>query len=393
MQDIVQMAIKAVSNGAKAFCKFLSANDTGETGGHQSGVYIAKSAIPILFDKACVRGANCERWVKIHWYDYKTIDTRFIYYGSKTRNEYRITNFGKGFPFLNSEYTGALFVLVQSKVSDEDYEGFILNTEDDINEFLETFNLTPAETNNLIVTNNVDLDIREKQEIYGFISYLQSDFPNSEIMSAKARDIQNAVYDHIEYIISNPDQKLLDWMNMEYKLFRALEHVRYGEAIRNGFNCVEDFMNLANKVLNRRKSRAGKSFEHHLASLFDGNSIKYTAQAITEGRKKPDFIFPSAIAYHDCSFNVEKIISLAAKKTCKDRWRQVLNEADRLRDKNKFLCTMQQGITSAQMDEMQSEKVILVVPKPYIKTYPKDKQDRIWTIKKFIDYVKEKESI
>ena len=392
MDDALQMAIKSVSYGKKAFCKFLSANDTGETGGHQAGIYISKPAIPILFDKPCERGYNCERWVKIHWFNYKDTDTRFIYYGSKTRNEYRITNFGKGFPFLKPEYTGALFVLVQSKESDEDYEAFVLNTEDDINQFLENFNMAPTETNNLITTGNVDLDLQEKKEIYSFISYLKADFPSSEIMSSKARDIQNIVYNHLEYIISNPDQKLLDWTSMEYKLFRALEHVRYGEAIRNGFENVEDFITLANQVLNRRKSRAGKSLEHHLSAIFDGNAVSYTAQAVTEGRKKPDFIFPSEAAYHDTSFSVEKIISLAAKTTCKDRWRQVLNEADRLRDKNKFLCTMQQGITSAQMDEMQSEKVILVVPKPYIKTYPRDKQDRIWTIKRFIEYVKEKES-
>ena len=392
MDDALQMAIKSVSYGKKAFCKFLSANDTGETGGHQAGIYISKPAIPILFDKPCERGYNCERWVKIHWFNYKDTDTRFIYYGSKTRNEYRITNFGKGFPFLKPEYTGALFVLVQSKESDEDYEAFVLNTEDDINQFLENFNMAPTETNNLITTGNVDLDLQEKKEIYRFISYLKADFPSSEIMSSKARDIQNVVYNHLEYIISNPDQKLLDWTSMEYKLFRALEHVRYGEAIRNGFENVEDFITLANQVLNRRKSRAGKSLEHHLSAIFDGNAVSYTAQAVTEGRKKPDFIFPSEAAYHDTSFSVEKIISLAAKTTCKDRWRQVLNEADRLRDKNKFLCTMQQGITSAQMDEMQSEKVILVVPKPYIKTYPRDKQDRIWTIKRFIEYVKEKEA-
>lgn len=392
MDDALQMAIKSVSYGKKAFCKFLSANDTGETGGHQAGIYISKPAIPILFDKPCDRGYNCERWVKIHWFNYKDTDTRFIYYGSKTRNEYRITNFGKGFPFLKPEYTGALFVLVQSKESDEDYEAFVLNTEDDINQFLENFNMAPTETNNLITTGNVDLDLQEKKEIYSFISYLKADFPSSEIMSSKARDIQNVVYNHLEYIISNPDQKLLDWTSMEYKLFRALEHVRYGEAIRNGFENVEDFITLANQVLNRRKSRAGKSLEHHLSAIFDGNAVSYTAQAVTEGRKKPDFIFPSEAAYHDTSFSVEKIISLAAKTTCKDRWRQVLNEADRLRDKNKFLCTMQQGITSAQMDEMQSEKVILVVPKPYIKTYPRDKQDRIWTIKRFIEYVKEKEA-
>lgn len=392
MNDALQMAINSVSYGKKAFCKFLSANDTGETGGHQAGIYISKPAIPILFDKPCERGYNYERWVKIHWFNYKDTDTRFIYYGSKTRNEYRITNFGKGFPFLKPEYTGALFVLVQSKESDEDYEAFVLNTEDDINQFLENFNMAPTETNNLITTGNVDLDLQEKKEIYSFISYLKAEFPSSEIMSSKARDIQNIVYNHLEYIISNPDQKLLDWTSMEYKLFRALEHVRYGEAIRNGFENVEDFITLANQVLNRRKSRAGKSLEHHLSAIFDGNAVSYTAQAVTEGRKKPDFIFPSEAAYHDTSFSVEKIISLAAKTTCKDRWRQVLNEADRLRDKNKFLCTMQQGITSAQMDEMQSEKVILVVPKPYIKTYPRDKQDRIWTIKRFIEYVKEKEA-
>lgn len=392
MNDALQMAINSVSYGKKAFCKFLSANDTGETGGHQAGIYISKPAIPILFDKPCERGYNCERWVKIHWFNYKDTDTRFIYYGSKTRNEYRITNFGKGFPFLKPEYTGALFVLVQSKESDKDYEAFVLNTEDDINQFLENFNMASTETNNLITTGNVDLDLQEKKEIYSFISYLKAEFPSSEIMSSKARDIQNIVYNHLEYIISNPDQKLLDWTSMEYKLFRALEHVRYGEAIRNGFENVEDFITLANQVLNRRKSRAGKSLEHHLSAIFDGNAVSYTAQAVTEGRKKPDFIFPSEAAYHDTSFSVEKIISLAAKTTCKDRWRQVLNEADRLRDKNKFLCTMQQGITSAQMDEMQSEKVILVVPKPYIKTYPRDKQDRIWTIKRFIEYVKEKEA-
>ena len=91
------------------------------------------------------------------------------------------------------------------------------------------------------------------------------------------------------------------------------------------------------------------------------------------------------------SFTVEKLCTLAAKTTCKDRWRQVLNEADRLRDQNKYLCTMQQGISSAQMDEMQAEGVILVVPKPYISTYPKDRQDRIWTIARFVQYVKEME--
>ena len=40
------------------------------------------------------------------------------------------------------------------------------------------------------------------------------------------------------------------------------------------------------------------------------------------------------------------------------------------------------------MDEMEAEKVTLVVPKTYITTYPRDKQERIWSLHKFVDYVK-----
>ena len=100
-----------------------------------------------------------------------------------------------------------------------------------------------------------------------------------------------------------------------------------------------------------------------------------------------------AIPYHNMSFPADQLISLAAKTTCKDRWRQILNEADRLRGQAKYLCTLQQGISAAQMDEMQEEQVILVVPKPYIATYPRDRQDRIWTTEKFIKYVREVEQM
>lgn len=390
MANYAMQAIQAATQGRKVFCKFLSANDTGLTGGHQAGIYISKPAVPILFDEVGVKGQNKEKWVKVKWCNDFETDTRFIYYGKGTRNEYRITNFGHGFPFLRPEYTGALFVFVQ--MADENYEGFVLNTEDEINQFLESFGLSPAETNRLIDIHNITPEAKEKQEIDRFISDLVVDFPSSEEMSAAARMIQDTVYNHIELVKTNPDRKLLDWTDAEYRLFRALEFARYGEMITRGFDSVETFVNVANQVLNRRKSRAGKSLEHHLSALFDGNGLQYQEQAVTEGNKRPDFLFPSQAAYHNMSYPTEKLISLAAKTTCKDRWRQVINEANRLRGQAKFLCTLQQGISAAQMDEMQEEQVILVVPKPYIATYPKEKQDRIWTLIKFIDYVKEVEA-
>ena len=391
MENYSMLAIQAALHGQKVFCKFLSANDTGLTGGHQAGIYISKPSIPILFDEPGEKGQNKEKWVKVRWHDDFETDTRFIYYGQGTRNEYRITNFGRGFPFLKPEYTGALFIFVQD--SSEDYQGFVLNTEDEIDQFLDAFGISPTETNRLIDTHMVAPELHEKLEFDKFISELEEDFPSSEIMSAAARRIQDTVFDHQEFICTNPDRKLLDWTDVEYRLFRALEYARYGEIINRGFATVEEFIVTANQVLNRRKSRAGKSLEHHLAAIFDGNQIIYQSQAITEGNKKPDFLFPSQAAYHDATFPTDKLISLAAKTTCKDRWRQVINEADRLRGRRKFLCTLQQGISAAQMDEMEAEQVVLVVPKPYIQTYPKDRQERIWTVGKFVQFVKETERI
>jgi hypothetical protein len=211
-------------------------------------------------------------------------------------------------------------------------------------------------------------------------------------MSSAARVISYEVLLNRKITVTDPDRAILQWTDQEYKLFRTLEQARYGHTVANGFATVDDFVALASQVLNRRKSRAGKSLEHHLAAVFDENQILYTAQAVTEGNKRPDFIFPSEAAYHDFSFPVARLTSLAAKTTCKDRWRQILNEADRLRDRRKYLCTLQQGISSMQMDEMEAEKVTLVVPKAYISTYPRDKQDRIWSLHKFVEYVKELEN-
>ncbi|MDO5116343.1 MAG: type II restriction endonuclease [Synergistaceae bacterium] len=389
-ESIAVQATEAASTGQMVFCKFLSSNDTGETGGHQAGIYVSKPALKILFEEPGERGQNKDKRVTVKWQNEFETSTRFSYYGRGTRNEYRITNFGgRDFPFLRPEYTGALFILIKNMK--DYYYGFILNAEEEINFFLDTFGLSPADTNRLIDTRGTVPQNAENDAINNFLSRLISDFPTSEEMSVAARNIQNMVFNNESMVFTNPDRKLIDWTEMEYQLFRAVEHKKYGALITNGFKSVEEFIVLANQVLNRRKSRAGKSLEHHLAAIFDGNKIRYAAQAVTEENKKPDFLFPSQEAYHDRCFPDSRLISLAAKTTCKDRWRQILNEADRLRGKAKYLCTLQQGISVAQMDEMQKEQVVLVVPEPYIQSYPETRRDRIWTVKKFIEYVKETE--
>ncbi|MDR1015243.1 MAG: type II restriction endonuclease [Coriobacteriales bacterium] len=388
-ENCAARAIKAVGNGKLAYCKFLSANDTGDTGGHQVGIYVAKNALSILFECPGERGANKDKRVKVKWQNDFETDSRFVYYGQGTRNEYRITRFGRGFPFLTTEHTGDLFVLV--KRDNEDYLGYILSTEDEINAFLEYFGMSPADTGNVIEPGVFGIEAHLDQAMQEFIDALTVDFPETKEMALAAQNIEDEVFGHTEDALLRPDGKLLAWIETEYSLFRKLEQVRYGGVIAEGFPSVEQFVVLANSILNKRKSRAGKSLEHHLARIFDFNALRYSAQPRTEGTKRPDFLFPSEAAYHAPNYPCEKLVFLAAKTTCKDRWRQVINEADRFKggDRMKHLFTLQQGISSQQMDEMQEEGVVLVVPQPYIASYPATKRERIWTLKKFVGYAKE----
>ena len=153
MSDIVILAIESVNKSLTSFCKFISANDAGKTGGHQEGFYIPKNSIPLMFGVPGVKGTNKERLIKIKWQNDFETNSRFIYYGQGTRNEYRLTRFGRGFPFLTENNVGDLFIL--SHILDEYYEGFVLQSDDDIEEFFSAFNISSNETNCLIEKNNI----------------------------------------------------------------------------------------------------------------------------------------------------------------------------------------------------------------------------------------------
>lgn len=391
-QPLESIAVDAVRNADLSYCKFLSANDTGATGGHQSGILINKNAWPLLFDDSYRGMAIARRGATVRWQDERETTSTFIYYRSK--NELRLTRFGRGFPYLNPSVTGALFVL--ARLSPDYYQAFILDGDVAVDGFLSAFNMGPQDTGRLIDGRGVRgnfYTIQERNEIVSYVSSLgltpESPFPESMEVSAEARRIQTDVYDHESLVFTNPDFKLVEFTRIEYAIFRYMENSCYGPSIRAGFVDLESFIAMANSVLNRRKSRAGKSLEHHLSSLFELNGLSFEEQVRTEGNKKPDFVFPSGGAYHDPDYPVDRLVVLAAKTTCKDRWRQILTEADRMRDRPKFLVTLQQGNSAEQLTEMRKDNVQLIVPKQYIGAYPREFQPGIWTLKKFIDYVEE----
>ena len=73
---------------------------------------------------------------------------------------------------------------------------------------------------------------------------------------------------------------------------------------------------------------------------------------------------------------------LAVKTTCRDRWRQILTEADRITTKH--LLTLQEGVSEKQFQEMVGEGVQLVVPEPLKTSFPPSVQEHLQTLESFI---------
>ena len=141
---------------------------------------------------------------------------------------------------------------------------------------------------------------------------LKGEFPHAKKMSKLAREIHEEIFGNTNDIIDKLDEILLQWILLEYELFCAIEEERYGKKIRHGFKDMQEFLNTANSVMNRRKVRAGKSLECHLEAIFEGNDLPFEREVVTEGNKKPDFIFPNGAAYHNPYYDADKLIVLAA---------------------------------------------------------------------------------
>ena len=388
MSDLLNSAIQSVQQSQAAWCRYITANDTGTTGAHQYGFYVPKFASGLLFDEPGQKGENKDKFVHITWQDNFTTESRFIYYGRGTRNEYRITRFGQRFPFFEDDNVGDLLII--AKFTDEDYKGYVLSSDEDIDEFFAAFNLAPGQTKQLIdVAGPVAPDMQIESLMQDFTRQFTS-FPDTRLMAEGARNCYNKAYGVDAVSIQDfPDRILLNWVDTEYRLFKLMEEKIYADVISQPIGSIDAFVSMANEVLNRRKSRAGKSLEHHLACIFTQNHLVFEEQAVTENNKKPDFLFPNAECYHNIQFPADDLIVLGAKTTCKDRWRQVLTEADRV--DVKYLFTLQQGISKNQLKEMHDSRLTLVVPNQFIKDFPKEYQQEINNLSGFIRMVKVKQ--
>lgn len=210
-------------------------------------------------------------------------------------------------------------------------------------------------------------------------------FPTTRDFSAYARSTLPDLDSRTE-----PDVALIAWMDREESLFRTLEHYLVRSRLEQGFvRDVDGFVAYSLSVHNRRKSRVGYALENHLESLFAAWDIRFARTVFTENRSKPDFLFPGAAEYQDPRFPADRLTVLGVKTTCKDRWRQVLAEADRV--ERKHLLTLEPAISTAQTDEMQSRNLQLVLPRALHATYGGVQQPWLMDVSGFVDMVRERQ--
>jgi hypothetical protein len=385
------------------FAKRLSANDTLANGTHQAGPYIPKNTLFTIFPglnrpeednpevlfNMNVDSHGDHREIRAVWYNNKM--------RGRTRDEARLTGFGgRSSPFLDPDNTGSLALLVFPALADSSipvcHAGVCRNAseEDSIEELVGPVEPGKGFLWSPEASGRRDLVV-PPSEVRSRCWLVDHEIPpewfrrfpsGAEIIkkTLEFRPLRGEV----------SDKRLLKRRECEYEIFQSVEEVIELPVIRRGFSSLSEFLDRAQTVLQRRKSRSGKSLELHLKEIFleDGLSEgrDFSSQAESEPGKRPDFIFPSEAAYRDPTFPSEKLRFLAAKTTCKDRWRQILNEAARV--STKHLLTLQEGVSENQFREMTGAGVILVVPEGLQHTYPGSVRPHLVTLESFIEDIR-----
>ena len=386
------------------YLKRLSANDTLATNAHQAGPYVPKDLLfevfpmiddrtrqnPDVFFDAYVDSHVDHRRVRAVWYNNRL-------FGTGTRNEARITNWGgSASAMLDPESTGALAVFAFELRTDGNPGNLhVWVCNHPIEEDLIEDRLGPVEPGTHAIwrpsaapamalftaaeSGQLSCRLAPAEMPSGWLTTFPpaADIVRKSVERRLLRGIQ-------------ADQRLVKRRSCEYEIFLSVEEAIEGPRIARGFTSIDDFVAHAQSVLQRRKSRSGRSLELQTREIFleeglvEGTSFSH--QPESETGKRPDFLFPSEAAYKDPAFAPAHLRLLAAKTTCKDRWRQVINEADRIPVKH--LLTLQEGVSETQFAEMKAAGIRLVIPAPLVPKFPASVQPELTTLEDFITGVR-----
>ena len=410
--------------------KRLAGNDTLLTGAHQAGPYVPKKIVFDLFP-SLAKSENLNPRVTfpvtIASDSIPERDVTAIWYNNRiaaggTRDECRITGWGGiESPLLDPEATGSLAVLSFKSRLGADVRGcevWVCSSVDEEDLIEDRFG--PVEPGTWVYLRNSEASLyppeprSQSSEVRDSTSQLitlehdsaqlsftlgrpvdkncrltidqipkhwLTEFPSGEAIIEETTKMRPA------YSTLEPDKRLIKRRECEYEVFLSVEEVAVLPKAKGGFSSVDEFISVANSVTNRRKARSGRSLELQAKRILEEEGVQpFSHDEVSEGRKRPDFLFPSAEDYHNVDFPEDRLRMLAAKTTCKDRWRQVVDEAARI--KTKHLLTLQEGVSEAQHAQMETAGIVLVVPGPLQSKYPETLREKLLSFHDFIGEVK-----
>lgn len=384
MNSFVEAAITDAFQAGKALCKVISRNNLGLTGGHECGFYLPKQAWRMFSEQAPVKGLNHKSEVMVRWQMGGETQSTVTWYGNGSRSEYRLTKFGRNFEWLKPQYLGAWLVLIPFTLGR--FHAYVFDSDADIE--LLTSALGIETLGGWGVFDRTDRPIETEDECLErlFRKKVESlnAFPSGRWMAEQAREVaeqcsRRTVGPHL-------DASLIRWVQAEYQLFRTIERKLCLPQVRGPFSEIDAFIGSAATIMNRRKSRAGHSLEYHVEHLLSSQGVKFDSQPHIDGKIKPDLLIPGKDAYEDCNFPIQKQMVVGIKTTCKDRWRQILNEGRRIPEKH--LLTLQEAISTDQLVEMREANVTLVVPKVFHNGYDLETGIRLMSIEGFVDKIR-----
>jgi hypothetical protein len=180
-------------------------------------------------------------------------------------------------------------------------------------------------------------------------------------------------YDSPEYIKGNFSQLVEELQLNAYNIYleaekstgqlaikkllleRTTENADRNEVITAVSDIFNDLDRFFLSLTQSRRVRAGSAFEIVLKTLFKSLDYPFDEQQVING--KPDFLMPSRQHYDR---NPMDCIIFTAKRTLRERWRQIVTEGTR--GLGFYLATIDEGISAPQLGEMLNHRIYIVVP-------------------------------
>lgn len=375
-QSPARPAVEAALRSGRALCKVVSPTDAGRSGSRQGGIYLPRQAWRAFSSRPPVEEENHREAVTLRWADGLTSQAMLHWYGKGTRSEFRLTRTTSQ---ITEQHVGDLLVLIPQGAAQ--FSAHLLNTDAAMEEFYSALSLEPATRWSVYEKGTAATAAPGSIEAWAAReAEKHAAFPSGKTMAALARQAVTECRPGMES--QSADERLLAWMEAEYAIYRAIESRLCAAQVQQKFATVEEFLNAAATIANRRKSRAGHSLEAHVEHLLREAGITFEAQATIDGSVKPDILLPGRAAYEDPGHPANDLVVLGLKTTCRDRWRQVLNEGKRVPAKH--LLTLQPAMSQAQLEEMREARLQLIVPAPLHNGYDLPPGSRLLSVAEFV---------